>query len=89
LNFEQLLQTYITDYSRISNKKQAFQNILNECSNLKLKKEKLKLGKVTFVFNYHYYGAVVIYEDVEMVYCRQDNTDENERKIEFILQRYS
>jgi hypothetical protein len=24
-----------------------------------------------------------------MVYCRQDNTDENERKIEFILQRYS
>jgi hypothetical protein len=89
MNFEHLLQFISVNYYRIANKKFIRQFLANEHKILKLKKEKLKLGKITFSFNYYYYGTVCIYEYVEMVHSRQDNTDENEKKIEFLLQKYS
>lgn len=89
MNFEQLIKCFVDNYDKIPNKKKALDVINNEYEILQLKKEKLKLGKVTFEFKYHYFGEVLLFEELEMVYCRQDNTDENERKIENLLDYYS
>lgn len=43
---------------------------------------KLKLGKVVFEFKKIIYGDIVIHEEVEMVYIRQDTTKDDELKIE-------
>lgn len=89
MNFERLVKAYVENYSRFFDKFRARQIIIDEYAHLKLKKEKLKLGKITFEFKYHFYGTIPIYEEVEMIFCRQDNTEENEKKLEFILKRYA
>lgn len=48
----------------------------------KLKKEKLKLGIVTFEIKEVMFANYVIFDTIEMVFSRQDNTETNSLKVE-------
>lgn len=89
MNFEHLIHLFINKHDKIKNKKKAWNNILNEASILKLKKEKLKLGKTIFEVRDLYYGDIIIYEELEMIHCRQDNTDAPTRRLERLIDWYS
>jgi len=89
MNFERLIQTFNNNYSKISNKRLALRNIIDEYSILKKKKQKLKLGKIIFEIKNMYFNEVLIYQELEMIYCRQDNTQTDALKPETILKRYA
>jgi hypothetical protein len=89
LNFEQLLKTFILNYNLITDKKRAFQSIADQLSLLKIKKEKLKLGKVSFEIKYTYFNGIVLHQELEMVHCRQDNTDTDALKLATLIDYYS
>jgi hypothetical protein len=89
MNFEQLIKTYVLNYHNILNKKRALSNILNELDLLRIKKEKLKLGKISFEIKYTMFEGIVLHEELEMIHCRQDNTEANERKLENLIDYYS
>lgn len=48
----------------------------------KLKKEKLKLGIVTFEIKEVMFANYVIFDTIEMIFSRQDNTETNSLKVE-------
>jgi hypothetical protein len=89
MNFERLIQTFNNNYSKISNKRLALRNIIDEYSVLKKKKQKLKLGKIIFEIKNMYFNEVLVYQELEMIYCRQDNTQTDALKPETILKRYA
>ena len=62
--------------------------VIDEYALLKKKREKLKLGKIIFEIKNTYFNEILIYEELEMIHCRQDNTRQNELKLETILKRY-
>lgn len=88
LNFDLLLKIFCQNYNRLKNKKSALRVLLYFDEIRKINKEKLKLGKVSFEIKEHYDGEIFLYETLEMIFCRQDNTEENERKLENILKDY-
>lgn len=48
----------------------------------RIKKEKLKLGIVTFEIKEIMFANFVIFDTIEMVFSRQDNTEANSLKVE-------
>lgn len=88
MSFEQLYKLVIKNSDRIKDKKQTITTLRCFYDMSILKREKLKLGKILFEIKEHMDGEVVLYETLEMVFCRQDNTDENELKIENRLKEY-
>lgn len=88
MNLELLLKLFVDNAHKIKNKKPFFLFFQNEYDILRIKKEKLKLGKVIFEIKDHYFDEFLIYEELEMIHCRQDNTEANERKFETRLETY-
>lgn len=54
-----------------------------------MKKKKLKLGAITFEIKEITAYEFVLWEEIDIRYIRQDNTDTDELKLENILKRYS
>lgn len=88
MNFDRLLIMAGRNYSRLKDKKSTIRLLLYFYEIAKINRERLKLGKVSFEIREHYDGEVLLYETLEMIFCRQDNTEENERKLENILKSY-
>ena len=88
MSFEQLYKLVVKNFDRIKDKKQTTTTLRCFYEMSLLKREKLKLGKILFEIKEHMDGEIVLYESLEMVFCRQDNTDENELKIENRLKEY-
>ena len=82
MNFEHLFSFFIKNHNKIKDKKKALLFIKSEYKILRLKKEKLKLGKVALEVKEYFMGDIVVFETLEMVFTRQDNTIENELKLE-------
>jgi len=85
MNFEHLHKNNIN--SNILNKKLEilvflYKEKLKKEENIKIKKEKLKLGYVTFEIKEIKIADYVITDTIEMVFSRQDNTITNELKLE-------
>lgn len=72
----------MTNYDKLKNPKNTWNFLRHEYEIFKIKKEKLKLGKVVFEIERYVIDEIVVFEKLEMIYSRQDNTDENELKIE-------
>lgn len=88
MNFDRLLIMAGRNYARLKDKKSTIRLLLYFYEIAKINRERLKLGKVSFEIREHYDGEVLLYETLEMIFCRQDNTEENERKLENILKSY-
>lgn len=82
MNFEHLCRIFVENYQRIANKTKAWNLIRFEYDVLRIKKERLKLGKVALEIKEYVMGEIVVFETLEMVFTRQDNTVENQLKIE-------
>lgn len=84
MNFEQLLKFFIKNYSSIKKKKLFFNILKNSYLNLKLKKQKLKLGLIVFEVKEHKIPGTsfLLFETIDIRFIRQDNTEEDEQKFE-------
>lgn len=82
MNFEHLFYFISTNFYKIKNKKTYISFLKAEYEIYKIKKEKLKLGKVALEVKKIFLGEFPVFETMEMVYTRQDNTVENELKLE-------
>lgn len=60
----------------------ALELLKKEMEIYRLKKQKLKLGAIVFEIKETIFGGIPIWEDVDIRYIRQDNTDADELKIE-------
>lgn len=87
MNFEQLCLTVIRRWQEIPNKKKAVKLLRYFQEQLALKKKKLKLGSVTFDIKQIVFYQIVLWEEIEIRYTRQDTSEEDERKVENILKR--
>lgn len=82
MNFEHLFYFIMKNFNKIKNRKAYVTFLKNEYDIFKIKKEKLKLGKVALEVKTTFLGNIPVFETMEMVYTRQDNTVENELKLE-------
>lgn len=85
MNFEQLLKLANIQFAKpISLKKKKF--ILNFIKYhyylLEWKRNKLKLGAIVFEIKETYFNEILIFEEIDIRYIRQDNTDTDELKLE-------
>lgn len=87
MNFEHLCKTVVLNKDKLKNKKIIKKFISYQYNILKIKKNKLKLGAVTFDFINIFFAEVLIWQEIEMRYIRQDNTKQNELKIENRLKK--
>lgn len=82
MNFEHLCKMIKENNHRLKDKDKTLIFINNIIRILKKNIKRLKLGKVVFEFKKIIYADIVIYEEVEMRYIRQDTTRDDELKIE-------
>ena len=82
MNLEQLFKTVLANYGRLKDKKKTRMFLLYHVDLLQRKRKKLKLGKVVFELKRYVVAEITIFEELEMIFIRQDNTIENELKIE-------
>ena len=84
MNFEQLILIFNRNYWNLNFKKKSFfkKYLKYHYYLLNWKKNKLKLGLIFFDIKKIKVGNFVIYETIEMIHIRQDNTLKNELKLE-------
>ena len=82
MNFEQLCKMIKENNHRLKNKDSALIFMNNIIRILKKNIKKLKLGKIVFEFKKIVYADIVIHEEVEIRYVRQDTTKDDETKID-------
>jgi hypothetical protein len=82
MNLEHLCKTILLNQSRLKNKKIVKKVITYHYELLKIKKNKLKLGAVTFDLIQTMFEGFLIKQTIEMRYIRQDTSAADELKIE-------
>jgi len=82
MNIEQLIKTIRENYSKLKNKTFALKFLRYHLELLQWKRNKLKLGAIVFEVKETYFHGVLLLEEVDIRYTRQDNTDTDELKIE-------
>lgn len=82
MNFEHLCKTVAFNPHRLKDKKKAMKLIKYQYQVLVIKKNKLKLGSVAFEMLDTTFSGVLLRQDIEIRYTRQDNTERDELKIE-------
>lgn len=82
MNLEQIFKLINTKSHLLKNKAEAKIFLKNQLKILKLKKNKLKLGFVTFEIKEYVYAEIPLYETLDIRYTRQDNTEADELKLE-------
>jgi len=87
MNLEQLCRTIKDNWDIIPNKKWALKYLRYQFELLAWKRNKLKLGAIAFEIKEYKFDEVVLWEEPEIRYIRQDTTIEDEQKLENILKR--
>lgn len=82
MNLEQLFKNVLMNQNRLKSKKAAKKFLSYQYEVLKIKKNKLKLGAVTFDIVQNVFEGFVLSQGVEMRYIRQDTSATDELKIE-------
>lgn len=82
MNIEQLCRNIRENFNLLKSKKKALQFLKYQFELLAWKRQKLKLGAIVFEVKEIVYGEVLLAEEVDIRYIRQDNTQEDELKIE-------
>jgi hypothetical protein len=86
MNLEHLCKIVNDNWLQL-NKKHAIKVVKQQFELLAWKKNKLKLGAIAFEIKEHKLAELVLWEDVEIKYIRQDTTIDDEQKLENILKR--
>lgn len=82
MNFEHLCKLVALNPHRLKDKKTTKKFIKYQYEVLNIKKNKLKLGSVAFDLIETTFSGVLLRQDIEIRYTRQDNTEKDELKIE-------
>jgi len=82
MNLEQLIKTIRQNYHLLRDETFALNFVRYHLELLEWKKNKLKLGAIVFEVKETYFNGVLLHEEVDIRYIRQDNTDTDELKIE-------
>ena len=82
MNLEQLIKTIRANFHRLRDQEFALNFLKYHIKLLQWKRSKLKLGAIVFEVKETYFYGVLINEDIDIRYIRQDNTDTDELKIE-------
>ena len=82
MNFEHLLNIIIKNKPNLRDRKKTFIFIKYHYELLLLKKKKLKLGAISFEITQYMVFEIPLTEEIEIRYIRQDNTEQDELKLE-------
>ncbi len=82
MNFEHLCKLLIIKKTQLKNKQTAKKFLTYHYNLLKIKKNKLKLGAITFDIIQKTLNGVIINQEIEMRYIRQDTSADDKLKIE-------
>ena len=82
MNFEHLYKTILLNQNKLKNKKAAKRFLTYHYELLNIKKNKLKLGAVTFDLIQTMFEGFLLKQTVEMRYTRQDTSAADELKFE-------
>jgi len=82
VNLEHLIKIVKQNYHRLRNEAFALNFIRYHIELLEWKRNKLKLGAIVFEVKETYFGGILLYEEVDIRYIRQDNTVTDNLKIE-------
>jgi len=82
MNLEHLIKTVRENYNRLKSETFALNFIRYHIELLQWKRNKLKLGAIVFEIKETYFNGVLLAEEIDIRYIRQDNTDTDELKIE-------
>lgn len=82
MNLEHLIKTVRENFHRLKDEKFALNFVRYHIELLQWKRNKLKLGAIVFEVKETYFNGVLLIEEVDIRYIRQDNTDTDELKIE-------
>jgi hypothetical protein len=89
MNLEHLCRLVLLNYDKLTNKKLAIAFVSYQFKLLAWKKNKLKLGAITFEIKEVRAYEFLLWEDIDIRYIRQDNTESDELKLENILKSYA
>lgn len=87
MNFERCCFLVNQNQHRLKNKKKTLLFLHYHWDLLLWKRNKLKLGAIAFVVKEYKFDDVVMWEDIEIKFIRQDTTEEDDRKLEVLLKR--
>jgi hypothetical protein len=82
MNFEQLFRQIKYNSNKLKNQEKTEAFVKNILKILRKNRKRLKLGKILFEFKKIIYGDIVIYEEVDIRFVRQDTTLDDELNIE-------
>jgi len=82
MNLDRLFNFIKKNYRQLKNKKLALDFLRYHIELLQWKKNKLKLGAIVFEIKETYFNGILLLEEVDIRYVKQDNTDTDELKIE-------
>ena len=82
MNLEHLIKTIRENYNRLRNEAFALRFVKYHLKLLQWKKNKLKLGAITFEIKETYFHGILLTEEIDIRYIRQDNTETDKLKIE-------
>lgn len=82
MNIEKLCRDVRENFSRFKDTRLVLKFLKYQFELLAWKRQKLKLGAIVFEIKEIVYGDVLLAEEVDIRYIRQDNTQEDELKIE-------
>jgi hypothetical protein len=87
MNLEHLCKTITTRWEEIPDKKRALRYVRYQFELLAWKRQKLKLGAIAFDVKEFKFDEIVLWEEIEIRYTRQDTSVDDEQKLENILKR--
>lgn len=89
MNFEHLCSLFTQNWTKIKNKKKALFFLKENYRILKLKKQKLKLGLISFEIKEFKIPntSYILFETIDIKFIKQDTIDEDEQKFENRLKR--
>ena len=87
MNFERCCFLIEQNQHKLINKERTLIYLHYHWDLLLWKRNKLKLGAIAFVVKEYKFDEVVMWEDIEIKFIRQDTTEEDDRKLEVLLKR--
>lgn len=82
MNLEQLCRDIRENYDRLKDKSFAFRLLRYQFELLAWKKRKLKLGAVVFEIKEFVVNGIILFEEADIRYIRQDTSEDDAMKFE-------
>ena len=89
MNLEHFINLYLINQSQLKNKKLFLRFLKYHLLLLIWKRNKLKLGKIAFIFKKTYLTSFIYFEEITIRYVNQDNTEEDEFSFEAWTEYFS